>query len=81
MVTQSACGGIPRTVTEKMTDRLNIPVPPELVRAIDEWRRFQPDIPPRATAARRLIEAGLHALQTKDRAAPARKEPAKRGGG
>jgi hypothetical protein len=32
-----------------------------LVQAIDEWRQFQPDIPPRATAARRLIEDTMQA--------------------
>ncbi|WP_338928400.1 hypothetical protein [Roseomonas mucosa] len=33
----------------------------EFLRTIDEWRRQQPDIPPRAEAIRRLIELGLHA--------------------
>lgn len=29
------------------------------LRQIDEWRRQQPDLPPRAEAIRRLIELGL----------------------
>lgn len=33
----------------------------EFLRTIDEWRRQQPDIPPRAEAIRRLIELGLQA--------------------
>jgi hypothetical protein len=31
----------------------------ELVQAIDEWRRQQPDIPTRAEAIRRLVEKAL----------------------
>lgn len=41
--------------------RFEIRLPPELGDAIDEWRRRQPDLPTRAEAARRLIEAGLAA--------------------
>lgn len=33
----------------------------EWLRRIDDWRRTQPDIPPRAEAIRRLVEAGLSA--------------------
>jgi hypothetical protein len=39
--------------------RFEIRLPAELGDQIDEWRRAQPDLPPRAEAARRLIEAGL----------------------
>ncbi|WP_419762273.1 ribbon-helix-helix protein, CopG family [Brevundimonas vesicularis] len=31
----------------------------ELVKAIDEWRRTQEDIPTRSEAIRRLVEKGL----------------------
>jgi hypothetical protein len=37
-------------------------LPPELEDAIDEWRRRQPDLPPRAEAARRLIDCGRISL-------------------
>ncbi|MGB6177208.1 MAG: hypothetical protein WBF43_12930 [Methylocella sp.] len=30
-----------------------------LITAIDEWRRRQPDLPPRAEAILRLVEIGL----------------------
>lgn len=33
--------------------------PPGWIERIDEWRRKQPDIPPRAEAIRRLVEKGL----------------------
>jgi hypothetical protein len=36
-------------------------LPADLAEAIDQWRRQQPDIPPRAVAARKLIEIGLKA--------------------
>jgi hypothetical protein len=29
--------------------------------AVDEWRRHQPGVPPRATAIKRLVEMGLEA--------------------
>ena len=44
---------------ERKPSRFEIRLPPELEDRIDEWRRSQPDLPPRAEAARRLIEAGL----------------------
>jgi hypothetical protein len=48
--------------------RFELRLPPELGDEIDSWRRQQPDLPPRAEAARRLIELGLEA--TKGAAAP-----------
>ncbi|SDD58639.1 hypothetical protein SAMN05444678_11688 [Sphingomonas sp. YR710] len=33
--------------------------PPGWMETIDEWRRKQPDLPPRAEAIRRLVEKGL----------------------
>ncbi len=44
---------------EPLDERLNLALPKSLVRAIDVWRRVQPDIPTRSEAARRLIEASL----------------------
>ena len=42
------------------------------VRAVDDWRRKQEDVPPRAEAIRRLVELGL-------KKAPKRKRPKKKG--
>lgn len=33
----------------------------EFIRSIDDWRRNQPDLPPRAEAIRRLISTGIKA--------------------
>lgn len=44
-----------------MTERLSIAISKPLIRAIDDWRRTQPEIPTRAAAARMLIEAGIAA--------------------
>lgn len=52
---------MPRMMLTKMDSRLNVPVPSELLEAIDEWRRRHPALPARATAARMLIEAALKA--------------------
>ena len=46
------------TVAEK-EDRFGMRVDAEWMRAIDEWRRKQPDLPSRAEAIRRLVELGL----------------------
>jgi len=55
--------------------RLDIYPHPELVSALDRWRRDQPDLPPRAEAARRLIELGLaKSDETAER--PKRRRPA-----
>jgi hypothetical protein len=43
--------------------RLEIRLTPELARALDEWRRRQPDLPSKTEAIRRLIEAGTKAEQ------------------
>jgi hypothetical protein len=48
-----------RVADTDLTERLNLPLSKALIRAIDEWRRYEPDIPARATAARRLIEIAL----------------------
>jgi hypothetical protein len=44
---------------EPLDERLNLALTKSMMRAIDEWRRVQPDIPTRSEAARRLIEASL----------------------
>jgi len=48
-------------MTERKPSRFEIRLPADLEDRIDEWRRAQPDLPPRAEAARRLIEVGLNA--------------------
>jgi len=46
--------------------RVEIRLRQALLSAIDEWRRHQPDLPPRAEAVVRLAEMGLE-LATKRR--------------
>ncbi|MCK8786758.1 hypothetical protein M0638_20510 [Roseomonas sp. NAR14] len=48
--------------------RFELRLPPELGDEIDRWRREQPDLPPRAEAARRLIELGLEAAKPRPQA-------------
>ena len=45
--------------TGPLNERLNVPVRPELLEALDEWRRQQRDLPNRAEAVRRLLEQAL----------------------
>jgi hypothetical protein len=40
---------------------IGVRVRPEISGLLDDWRRKQPDIPSRAEAIRRLVEAGLKA--------------------
>lgn len=47
------------------TERFEMRLDAEFLDRIDEWRRRQPDIPPRAEAFRRLIERGLQAEKPK----------------
>jgi hypothetical protein len=46
---------------ERHSTRVHIMMSQSELRAIDEWRRQQPDLPTRAAAFRRLIELGLAA--------------------
>jgi hypothetical protein len=51
--------------------RVEVRPGPELIEVIDEWRRHQPDLPPRAEAILRLVEIGLEAAaKKKTRAEP-----------
>ena len=50
---------------EPKDERLNLSVSRSLLKAIDDWRRQQEDIPTRTGAARRLIEIGLAAQPRK----------------
>jgi hypothetical protein len=40
----------------------------EFLRRIDDWRRFQEDLPSRAEAMRRLIELGMEAASQREAA-------------
>ena len=42
-----------------LSERFEMRFPTDLLREFDDWRRAQPDLPARAEAIRRLIEAGL----------------------
>jgi hypothetical protein len=44
---------------EEQSERFQMRVSPSFLKAIDEWRRKQSDIPSRAEAIRRLVELGL----------------------
>ena len=54
-----------RMASEPKDERLNLSVSRSLLKAIDDWRRQQEDIPTRTGAARRLIEIGLAAQPRK----------------
>jgi uncharacterized protein len=41
------------------TERLELRCDHEFLAKVDEWRRGQPDLPPRATAVRQLVEIAL----------------------
>lgn len=41
------------------------------LRSLDDWRRQQPDLPPRAEAIRRLVQLGIEAEAKK----PAKRKP------
>lgn len=41
------------------SERFELRVSEEFLKKVDDWRRKQPDLPPRAEAIRRLVEQGL----------------------
>jgi hypothetical protein len=43
---------------------------PSLLNRVDEWRRHQPDIPSRAEAVRRLLEASLDSAEARQGSTP-----------
>ena len=43
------------------TEQFEMRMDPADLSEVDEWRRKQPDLPPRAEAIRRLIKLGLKA--------------------
>lgn len=44
---------------EQHTERLQMRVPPEFIRKVDDWRRLQDEIPNRSEAIRLLVDRGL----------------------
>ena len=54
-----------------LSERFEMRYTVDLLRKIDEWRRSQPDLPPRAEAIRRLLD---QALATEAQAAPAKRK-------
>jgi len=48
-----------RSGMDRKPTRFELRLSPDLSDEIDEWRRKQQDLPPRAEAARRLIVRGL----------------------
>jgi hypothetical protein len=46
-------------MAEPLDQRVQLVISKGQIRAIDEWRRHQPDLPSRSEAIRRLIEAAL----------------------
>lgn len=46
-------------MADEKTQPFQMRASPEWLQMIDDWRRQQPDIPSRAEAIRRLVEAGL----------------------
>jgi hypothetical protein len=60
---------------QRKPSRFEFRLSPELGDRIDNWRRQEKDIPVRAEAARRLIEAALDAAEAKQvPASPAKRE-------
>jgi metal-responsive CopG/Arc/MetJ family transcriptional regulator len=51
----------------KFPTKLLIGFDDRLLRAIDDWRRKQEDLPPRTEAIRRLIEKALQPADTRSR--------------
>jgi hypothetical protein len=44
---------------DEKTERFEMRVPASFLKMVDDWRRKQEDLPPRAEAIRRLVELGL----------------------
>ncbi len=48
-------------MTQEQTERLQMRVSKAFLKTVDDWRRKQADLPPRAEAIRRLVALGLKA--------------------
>jgi hypothetical protein len=56
---------MPPKLSAEGTKTVNLILSLELARAVDEFRRHEPDVPNTSAAIRRLIEAGLKATKPK----------------
>jgi hypothetical protein len=54
---------------EPLTERVSIAISREALARVDDWRRQQPMIPPRARAMRMLLELGMAATPPRKRGA------------
>jgi hypothetical protein len=52
------------SMDEPLDQRMHLVMSKSHLRALDEWRRNQPDLPSRSEAIRRLIETGLSKTTT-----------------
>lgn len=53
--------GRPMTAAKPLDQRVPLMMSVDEVAAVDEWRRYEPDIPTRSEAIRRLVARGLKA--------------------
>ena len=51
---------------EKMDQRLQLVTSARFLKAVDDWRRRQEDLPNRSEAIRRLVEIGMEACLVHD---------------
>jgi hypothetical protein len=56
--------------TKPLDQRAVVPMDQDMMRGIDEWRRQQPDLPNRAEAIRRMIDASLATIVQTPAASP-----------
>jgi len=63
--------------SEAQTERLQMRIPTSLLKAVDDWRRKQDDLPSRSDAIRRLVELGLTVKQRPKRTSESLKARAK----
>jgi hypothetical protein len=54
-----SCNTLNLRMAEPLDQRVQLVISKGQIRAIDEWRRRQPDLPSRSEAIRRLIESAL----------------------
>jgi hypothetical protein len=66
---------MPKRTPEALDATFNMRLPSATLRRVDEWRRRAPDLPTRAEAVRRLIEAGLKAPRAEGQAKARRAKP------
>lgn len=52
---------------DEQSIRFNMQLPPSFLRAVDEWRRKQPDLPGRSESIRRLTLEAIAAWKGKKR--------------